>query len=111
METQVKVDLTDFRLETRKWLEENCPISMRGPVTDAKQLYWGGRNGKFNSEDQKVWFERMLEKKWIVPYWETKYGGGGLSSVQNNILNQEMQRLGCRKPHICLLYTSPSPRD
>ena len=62
METQVKVDLTDFRLETRKWLEENCPISMRGPVTDAKQLYWGGRNGKFNSEDQKVWFERMLEK-------------------------------------------------
>ena len=73
---------------------------MRGPVTDAKQLYWGGRNGKFTTEDQKVWFERMLEKKWIVPYWETRYGGGGLSSVQNNILNQEMSRLGCRKPHI-----------
>ena len=54
METQLKVDLTDFRLETRKWLEENCPMSMRGPVTDAKQLYWGGRKGKFNSEDQKV---------------------------------------------------------
>ena len=30
METQVKVDLTDFRLETRKWLEENCPKSMLG---------------------------------------------------------------------------------
>ena len=100
METQVKVDLTNFRLETRKWLEKNCPMSMRGPVTDAKQLYWGGRNGKFTTEDQKVWFERMLEKKWIVPYWETRYGGGGLSSVQNNILNQEMSRLGCRKPHI-----------
>ena len=48
METQLKVDLTDFRLETRKWLEENCPMSMRGPVTDAKQLYWGGRNGKLH---------------------------------------------------------------
>ena len=62
METKVKVDLTNFRLETRKWLEKNCPMSMRGPVTDAKQLYWGGRNGKFTTEDQKVWFERMLKK-------------------------------------------------
>ena len=100
METQVKVDLTNFRLETRKWLEENCPISMRQPITDAKQLYWGGSKGKFSSEDQEIWFERMLQKKWIVPYWEEKYGGGGLNPKENNILNQEMSRLGCRKPHI-----------
>ena len=40
----------------------------------------------------------MLEKKWIVPYWDTKYGGGGLSREENNILTQEMTRLGCRKP-------------
>ena len=100
METQVKVDLTNFRLETRKWLEENCPISMREPITDAKQLYWGGSKGKFSSKDQEIWFERMLQKKWIVPYWEEKYGGGGLNPEQNNILNQEMSRLGCRKPHI-----------
>ncbi|MDB4240083.1 hypothetical protein N9826_04190 [Flavobacteriaceae bacterium] len=63
METQVKVDLTNFRLETRKWLEENCPISMREPITDAKQLYWGGSKGEFSSEDQEIWFERMLQKK------------------------------------------------
>ena len=37
-------------------------------------------------------------KKWIVPYWDTKYGGGGLSREENNILTQEMTRLGCRKP-------------
>ena len=62
METQVQVDLTSFRLETRKWLEENCPKSMQEPVTDAKQLYWGGKNGNFSSDDQKIWFERMLKK-------------------------------------------------
>ena len=100
METKTKVDLTSFRMETRKWLEDNCPNSMREPLTDVKQLYWGGRNGNYFSEDQKIWFERMLEKKWIVPYWETKYGGGGLTPKLNNILNQEMARLGCRKPHI-----------
>ena len=99
METKVNTDLTNFRMETRKWLEDNCPLSMREPTKDPSQLYWGGRNGEFSSDDQKLWFERMLEKKWIVPYWEVKYGGGGLSNEQNNILNQEMSRLGCRKPH------------
>ena len=88
METKTKVDLTSFRMETRKWLEDNCPNSMREPLTDVKQLYWGGRNGNFSSEDQKIWFERMLEKKWIVPYWETKYGGGGLTPKHNNILKR-----------------------
>ena len=86
-------------METRKWLEDNCPLSMREPTKDPSQLYWGGRNGEFSSDDQKLWFERMLEKKWIVPYWKVKYGGGGLSNEENNILNQEMGRLGCRKPH------------
>ena len=99
METKVNTDLTNFRMETRKWLEDNCPLSMREPTKDPSQLYWGGRNGEFSSDDQKLWFERMLEKKWIVPYWKVKYGGGGLSIEKNNILNQEMGRLGCRKPH------------
>jgi alkylation response protein AidB-like acyl-CoA dehydrogenase len=99
METKVNIDLTNFRMETRKWLEDNCPLSMREPTKDPSQLYWGGRNGEFSSDDQKLWFERMLEKKWIVPYWKVKYGGGGLSNEENNILNQEMGRLGCRKPH------------
>ena len=99
METKVNIDLTNFRMETRKWLEDNCPLSMREPTKDPSELYWGGRNGEFSSDDQKLWFERMLEKKWIVPYWKVKYGGGGLSNEENNILNQEMSRLGCRKPH------------
>ena len=98
MKTKTDLSLIDFRKETRAWLEENCPKTMRKPIKDANDLYWGGRNPKFNSEDQKIWFERMLEKKWIVPYWDTKYGGGGLTQDQNNILTQEMSRLGCRKP-------------
>ena len=98
METKTDVSLSNFRTETRAWLELNCPESMRQPIKDPSDLYWGGRNAKFKSEDQRIWFERMFEKKWVVPYWETKYGGGGLSSEENNILTQEMIRLGCRKP-------------
>ena len=98
METTANVDLGDFRIETRAWLEENCPQSMRKPIEDTSEMYWGGRNATFANEDQKVWFERMLEKGWIVPQWEKKYGGGGLTPEKNNILIQEMARLGCRKP-------------
>ena len=95
METTTKTDLEDFRLETRRWLEENCPASMR-PIKNSNDYFWGGRNASFTSEPNLV--EKMLEKKWIVPYWDTKYGGGGLSREENNILTQEMTRLGCRKP-------------
>mgnify|MGYP001260288259 CR=1 FL=1 len=98
MEIKTDISLSNFRTETRAWLELNCPESMRQPIKDPSDLYWGGRNAKFKSEDQRLWFERMFEKKWVVPYWETKYGGGGLSSDENNILTQEMIRLGCRKP-------------
>ena len=98
METAVKVDLGSFRLETRAWLQKNCPQSVRLPVKTTSDMYWGGRNAKFSSDDQKMWFEKMLEKKWIVPHWDKKYGGGGLSPEENNILVQEMARLGCRKP-------------
>ena len=98
MEIKTKVDLGDFRTETRAWLEENCPPSMRLPIKGPNDMYWGGKNAKFNSQDQKIWFERMLKKKWIVPYWEKKYGGGGLTPQENNILTQEMSKLGCRKP-------------
>ena len=95
METEVKVGLGSFRLETRAWLKKNCPQSMRLPVKTTSDMYWGGRNAKFSSDDQKMWFEKMLEKKWIVPHWEKKYGGGGLTPEENNILVQEMARLGC----------------
>jgi len=40
----------------------------------------------------------MLAKKWIVPHWDEKYGGGGLSPKENKILSEEMSRLNCRLP-------------
>lgn len=90
--------LTEFRKETSDWLEENCPVSMRGQTKDIAELYWGGRNSDFTSEDQKIWFKRMHDKGWIVPYWDKKYGGGGLSPLENKILAEEMTRLRCKQP-------------
>jgi acyl-CoA dehydrogenase len=97
METMID-HLTEFRKETSAWLEENCPVSMRGQTKDIAELYWGGHNSEFTSEDQKIWFKRMHNKGWIVPYWDKKYGGGGLSPLENKILAEEMTRLRCKQP-------------
>ena len=88
----------DFRQQTRAWLEENCPASMRRPVKSDKDQCWGGRNWVFESEDQRLWLERMAERGWTAPQWPAEYGGGGLSREQAKILQQEMARIVARRP-------------
>lgn len=93
------IDLETFRADTRAWLEENCPPSQREPAPKGwDQLFAGGRNPKFHSEDQKIWFERMRDKGWTAPGWPTQYGGGGLTPQQVKVLREEMNKLNCRTP-------------
>ena len=91
-------DLEQFRAETRAWLEENCPASMRQPIMDESDTVGGGRNPTFKHPDQKLWLEAMGAKGWTVPAWPKQYGGGGLDKEQAKILRQEMSDLQCRSP-------------
>jgi alkylation response protein AidB-like acyl-CoA dehydrogenase len=91
-------DLDQFRNDTRVWLEKNCPPEMRKPVTADEDVFWGGRNTKFTSEPQRLWFERMRDKGWTVPDWPQQYGGGGLDGAQAKVLREEMARIGARPP-------------
>lgn len=90
-------DLDQFRQETRAWLDENCPESMRQPVQSFEDLYNGGRNPEVDHPDQVIWCERMAERGWTVPHWPREYGGGGLSREQVKILREEMSRIGARR--------------
>ncbi|WP_316232571.1 acyl-CoA dehydrogenase family protein [Bradyrhizobium sp. SZCCHNR1051] len=91
-------DLDTFRRETRSWLEANCPLEMRRPMTSEEDTFWGGRNARFSSEPQRVWFERMRDKGWTVPHWPKEYGGGGLDGEEAKIVRQEMAAIGARAP-------------
>ncbi len=91
-------ELDAFREEVRSWLEENCPPAMRTPMRSDEDVCWAGRQWQFQSEDQRLWLQRMAEKGWTVPEWPEKYGGGGLSSAEARVLQQEMAALGCRPP-------------
>ena len=94
-------DLKAFAMECREWLDKNCPPEMRGQKNRAfgdKNVCWGGRNWKFQSEAQKVWLERMADKGWTVPTWPKKYGGAELTRAEEIILKKEMRRIHARSP-------------
>lgn len=91
-------DLDAFRLETRAWLEKNCPPEMREPIRSDKDIVWGGRDQSALTEPQKTWLDRMGTRGWTVPDWPAEYGGGGLSPAETKVLREEMTRLRTRNP-------------
>jgi acyl-CoA dehydrogenase len=82
------MNLEAFREETRDWLEDNVPQSMRlGAVhfEDAYELY--------RTDDAMLWRERAAVRGWTAPTWPTQYGGGGLDAEQYRVLGEEMARI------------------
>ncbi|MAM94335.1 acyl-CoA dehydrogenase family protein [Parvibaculum sp.] len=87
--------LEQFRQETRTWLEENCPPSMRTPMPE-EETVWGGRNATYPNPDSKLWLDRMASRGWTAPTWPKEYGGGGLSKEESRVLQQELRRIKAR---------------
>lgn len=70
---------------------------MRLPMLE-KDICSGGREFEFQSDDQKLWLERMSARGWTVPTWPKEYGGGGLNQDQAKVLREEMARITARPP-------------
>ena len=87
-----------FRQTVREWLESNCPQSMRSPYRSEADVCWGGRGFAFQSEDQRLWLERMAAQGWTAPTWPREYGGGGLDREQAKILKEELALIHARPP-------------
>lgn len=87
--------LTEFREETRAWLAENCPESMRTPMPD-DEIVWGGKNATYKNPDAKVWLDRMGTRGWTCPTWPKEYGGGGLNKDELRVLQEELGRIHAR---------------
>ncbi|MFI4935582.1 MAG: acyl-CoA dehydrogenase family protein [Caulobacterales bacterium] len=88
-------ELETFRAEARAWLEENAPQSVRkAPDMTMEQM----EAGWTPSGDAELWRQRMGAKGWGVPTWPQEYGGGGLSTGEARVLQQEMTRIGVTNP-------------
>src|SRR3954466_1760722 len=85
-------DLEGFRAEARTWLEANFPPALKGKGALA--------NSEVRHEDPDLakWRKAIGAKGWATPTWPAEYGGGGLSSAEARVLNQEMGKLGAFNP-------------
>jgi alkylation response protein AidB-like acyl-CoA dehydrogenase len=88
------VELDGFRAEARTWLEANFPQSLRGK---AGQVMAASEAAEFEGE-LLGWKKAIGGKGWATPTWPAKYGGGGLSSGEARVLQQEMARVGAFNP-------------
>jgi alkylation response protein AidB-like acyl-CoA dehydrogenase len=92
-------DLDAFREDTRRWLEENAPPSMRTPPSSPDEVCWGGKKGRY-PDDVRRWLAVMAERGWTAPTWPREYGGGGLSKAEAKVLGEEMAKQKLRPPLI-----------
>ncbi len=102
-------NLDSFRTEIGKWLEQNCPPSMRKPLGPDEDINWGGRDKVYDNPEEKLWLDRMAARGFTTPTWPKQYGGGGLSSAQARVLAEEMRRLHCRPPLVSFGITMLGP--
>lgn len=86
-------DLSEFRAQTRAWLEDNCPLDIRGPKKGEEDFVWGGRHPVFPTPQHRLWLERMAARGWTAPEWPTQYGGGGLNREEAKVLASELSRI------------------
>src|SRR5436190_15009213 len=86
------LDLEAFRAEARAWLDANFPASLKGQGGGI------GEGGEAISPDLAAWRKAIGKKGWATPTWPAEYGGGGLSTKQARVLQQEMSRAGAFNP-------------
>ena len=89
--------LDEFRKDTRAWLDENCPQTMRVSESEDNMI-GGGKSQVYTNPDSKMWLDRMASKGWTAPMWPTEYGGGGLNKDEFLVLQDEMIRIKARNP-------------
>ena len=87
-------ELEGFRAEARTWLEENFPPSLAGRAAELMRVeIIDSAEG-----EALAWGKCLGAKGWATPTWPAAYGGGGLSQLQAQVLNQELDRAGAFNP-------------
>src|SRR4051812_2100488 len=75
-----------FRAEIRQWLEDNLPEGWFDPGFELK----GEARRQFN----EAWVKKLYAGGWICASWPQEYGGKGLTTIQQVVLNEEFSRAG-----------------
>ena len=75
-----------FRAQVRAWLEANLPEG------------WFEEGFRLDGEDResfgREWSAKLVEGGWLCASWPEEYGGRGLSTIENVVLNEEFAAVG-----------------
>ena len=81
-----------FRQEVREFIAREAPKLEHGAGIDVVSGY-----AQVFVQSQG-WFKKLGEKGWIAPAWPKEYGGAGMTSMQQFILNEEMALARAPRP-------------
>ncbi len=92
-----------FRQDVREFIKEELPAGLNRRGQGGAMF--GGGSGRFTREEYwkelGVWLTKLADRGWIAPAWPKEYGGGGLTVIEQFILNQEMALTGApRSPNM-----------
>lgn len=99
MELNLGPEAARFRAEIRAWIEANAPAGLTDLVDWTAPPLTGGARARayFAAEADPLyaeWERRLLGAKLICPRWPARFGGRGLTPVQDAIYSEECHRAG-----------------
>jgi alkylation response protein AidB-like acyl-CoA dehydrogenase len=98
MELDLGPEAAAFRTEIRDWIARNAPDGLAGLVDWTSPPMTGGAREAFEQAEADPryaeWTQRLLDGGWMCPQWPERFGGRGLSPVQNAIMSEELVRAG-----------------
>jgi alkylation response protein AidB-like acyl-CoA dehydrogenase len=97
-----------FRAEVREFLEQELPQSLRlsnrrgrlgaleegAEVAGRPEARAGGSGFSLQGGAMGEWRQKLAAKGWIAPAWPKEYGGAGLNTMQQFIMNEEFAEAG-----------------
>src|SRR6476620_8064897 len=81
----------EWRREVRGFLEKEHPVEMRragggrGASAEDGGLFRSGNEG----DPMKRWRNALTSRGWVAPAWPKEYGGAGLDTKKQFIMNEE----------------------
>jgi alkylation response protein AidB-like acyl-CoA dehydrogenase len=96
-----------WRTEVREFLQREMPQQIRrrrgggapfaegnAPEAPSAQARAGGEGFRLQAGPMGEWREKLAQRGWIAPAWPREYGGAGLTTMQQFIMNEEFAEAG-----------------
>ena len=79
-----------FRNDVRGFIDTKLPDNLRGGPSFRASFDAGMSRPAWPV--WATWYEALRERSWVAPHWPKQYGGGGLSVMQQFVLNEELAK-------------------